>query len=286
MLWSWRIRTAVPPSRLRPRGRRAGVWLAAFFIVGLLVGPGAAAPPPRPAGQLDPGEPGEVTTIVDGDTLMLADGREVRLVGIQAPKLPLGRAGFTPWPLAEEAKAQLSALTLGKTVTPGFGGRRGDRHGRVLAHLFDAEGRWIQGVLLEAGLARVYSFDDNRKLIAEMLDLERRARDARRGIWALDYYALRSAEQAGRWLGGFELVEGRVVSVGLVRRRAYLNFGDDWRSDFTIALDAEARRLFEAEGIDLKDYEGRLLRVRGWLKSRNGPMIEATHPEQIELLEE
>ena len=76
------------------------------------------------------------------------------------------------------------------------------------------------------------------------------------------------------------------MAVGLVRRRAYLNFGEDWRSDFTIALDARTRRLFEAEAIDLKAYEGRRLRVRGWLKSRNGPMIEVTHPEQIELLEE
>ena len=308
MLWSWRIRTAVPPSRLRPRRRRAGawlarvwlagVWLAGVCLAGFLAGPGAiaGAQPPEPAGEPSPGqlgsgqlifgEPGEVTAIVDGDTLMLGDGREVRLVGIQAPKLPLGRAGFAPWPLAEEAKALLAELTLGKTVTPGFGGRRGDRHGRVLAHLFDAEGRWIQGAILAAGLARVYSFDDNRTLIAEMLALEREARARRRGIWALDFYAPRKAEQAGRWLGGFELVEGRVLSVGLVRRRAYLNFGADWRSDFTIALDPAARKRFEAEGIDLQDYEGRLLRVRGWLKSRNGPMIEATHPEQIELLEE
>ena len=41
--------------------------------------------------------------IVDGDTLILADGREVRLVGIQAPKLPLGRKNFRTWPLADEA---------------------------------------------------------------------------------------------------------------------------------------------------------------------------------------
>ena len=135
-------------------------------------------------------------------------------------------------------------------------------------------------------MARVYSFADNRGLVAEMLALERQARAARRGIWGLRFYRTRAAEEAGRWLGGFELVEGRVLAVGLVRRRAYLNFGEDWRSDFTIALDPETRRLFEAEGIDLKAYEGRRLRVRGWLKSRNGPMIEVTHPEQIELLEE
>ena len=39
--------------------------------------------------------------IIDGDTLVLQSGVQVRLVGIQAPKLPLGRRGFTAWPLAE-----------------------------------------------------------------------------------------------------------------------------------------------------------------------------------------
>ena len=41
-----------------------------------------------------------VAEVVDGDTLILADGTEVRLVGIQAPKLPLGRKGFRAQPLA------------------------------------------------------------------------------------------------------------------------------------------------------------------------------------------
>ncbi len=241
---------------------------------------------------LSPGEVGRVAEVVDGDTLVLADGREIRLVGIQAPKLPLGRAGFEPWPLSGEAKALLEDLTLGKTVDLGFGGRRGDRHGRVLAHLFVREAgpeegtkpRWVQGAILAAGLARVYSFDDNRSLIAEMLALEGEARAARRGIWADPFYALRAAENAGRWLGGFELVEGRVVAVGRAGRNTYLNFAEDWRSDFTIVIGKRAAGLFAEEGIDLTAYQGKRLRVRGWLKSRNGPMIEASHPEQIELL--
>jgi micrococcal nuclease len=41
---------------------------------------------------------------------------------------------------------------------------------------------------------------------------------------------------------------------------------------------------FTAAGIDLKALAGKRLRVRGWVMWRNGPMIEATHPEQIELL--
>ena len=43
---------------------------------------------------------------------------------------------------------------------------------------------------------------------------------------------------------------------------------------------------FEAEGIDPLSYGGRRVRVRGWIKSYNGPMIEPSHPEQIEVLEE
>ncbi|HEY9548264.1 MAG TPA: thermonuclease family protein [Kiloniellaceae bacterium] len=228
----------------------------------------------------------EAVTVIDGDTLTLADGREIRLVGIQAPKLALGRAGFQPWPLAEEAKARLAALTLGRSLDLGFGGRRGDRHGRVLAHLFDAEGRWIQGELLRAGLARVYSFADNRGAVAEMLALEREARAAGRGIWSDPFYAMRSAETAGEWLGGFELVEGRVVAVGRGGGRAYLNFGEDWRQDFTVAVDRQAQKLFEEQGLALDSLAGKRLRVRGWLKSYNGPLIEATHPEQIEVLED
>jgi endonuclease YncB( thermonuclease family) len=252
----------------------------------LLAGPAAADMPAALYAELKPLAGAEVTVVTDGDTVILADGREIRLVGIQAPKLPLGRAGFQAWPLAPESQRLLEDLTLGKRVDLGFGGRRGDRHGRVLAHLFDAEGRWIQGEMLTAGLARVYSFDDNRALVAEMLALEQTARAARRGIWADPFYAVRPAEGAERWLGGFELVEGRVMAVGRGGGNTYLNFGADWHSDFTVVVSRRARRLFEELGIDLGSYTGKSLRVRGWLKSRNGPMIDATHPEQIEELED
>jgi len=261
------------------------LWFAAFLLLIPAAAPGAAVPAEL-AADLEAAPGAAATQVIDGDTLLLSDGREVRLVGIQAPKLPLGRAGFEAWPLAEEARTFLAELTLGRHLDLGFGGRRGDRHGRVLAHLFDSDGRWIQGEMLRAGLARVYSFADNRAAIDEMLVLERAARQARRGIWAEPFYAIRSPEETAHWLGGFELVEGRVFAVGRGGGKTYLNFAEDWREDFTIALDRRAAELFDARGIDLDAFEGKTVRVRGWLKSYNGPMIEVTHPEQIEVLEE
>ncbi|MDX1484936.1 MAG: thermonuclease family protein [Alphaproteobacteria bacterium] len=259
-------------------------WALALFCA-LISGLGPAraeAPPPG----LAAGAGGTAQRVIDGDTLVLADGREVRLVGIQAPKLPLGRAGFRKWPLADEAKAALVRLTAGRRVRLLFGGRREDRHGRVLAHLVrDADGLWIQGEMLRGGLARVYSFADNRKAVAEMLALERRARDAGRGIWAHRFYAIVSHRQAGRYIGTFQLVEGRVRKTAVVRRWAYVNFGADWRRDFTISIRRRDLRAFRrAFGKRLERLEGRRIRVRGWLRLRNGPMIEATHREQIEVL--
>ena len=233
------------------------------------------------------GGAGRVVEVVDGDTVVLDDGREVRLVGIQAPKLPLGRPGYPTWPLAPEAKEALEKLTLSQEVTLGFGGRHVDRNGRLLAHLFREPDRlWIQGEMLERGLARVYTFPDNRAMAAALFAKERAARAARRGLWSLASYAILAPEAASSALDQYALIEGRVLSVGSGRGSVFLNFGPDWKTDFTAVIRPEALRVFASEGIDLDAYEGRQVRVRGWVESFNGPSIEVTHPEQIEEVDE
>lgn len=235
---------------------------------------------------LVPERSAEVVSVIDGDTVTLDSGDQVRLVGMQAPKLPLGRPDFEPWPLAEAARGALAALVLGRTVSLAHGGRRRDRNDRWLAHLVDVEtGAWVQGAMLRDGWARVYTFIDNRAAVPEMLAEERAARAALRGIWADPYYRVRSALD-DRWtFDRYELVEGVVVDAARVRGRVYLNFGTNWRDDFTVAIAPEDVARFRRSGLDPLSLEGRAIRVRGWLYPRNGPMIDADHPEQIEILD-
>jgi len=271
-------------------GRRAlrGV-LAALLWACPLATAVAEAPTPAPPPALQPESQGRVVEIVDGDTVVLADGREVRLVGIQAPKLPLGR-DMDPWPLADRAHAALAELVTGRPVALAYGGRRVDRYGRQLAHLLRPGGHpaaptlWVQGALVARGLARVYSFADNRTAVADLLRLERQARAAGRGIWAHPFYRVRSRQEAHDAIGSFQVVLGRVRDTAEVRGRVYLNFGADWRRDFTVSIPPEARERFARAGIAPLSYEGRWVRVRGWIESYNGPSIEATHPEQIEVI--
>ena len=235
---------------------------------------------------LVPERSGTVTTVIDGDTVTLDTGATVRLVGLQAPKLPLGRPGLTAWPLAEEAKRALSGLTLGRSVRLAFGGRQRDRNGRWLAHITVADtNQWVQGTMLRAGWARVYTFLDNRAEIPAMLAEEVAARRASRGIWPDPHYRVRAATEEQWVFDRFELVEGWVVDAARVRGRIYLNFGTNWRDDFTVTIAPEDVQRFRDGGMNPLDLEGRSIRVRGWVYPRNGPMIDLDHPEQIELLD-
>lgn len=238
----------------------------------------------HPLDNLEKGGVFKVVDVVDGDTVRLDNGRQVRFVGIQAPKLPLGRKNFPEWPLAAEAKSALEKLCLHQSVTLYYGDTKEDRHGRILAHLLTEDGVWLQGDMLQKGLARVYTFPDNRRLATDMLAQEQNARQHKRGIWPLAFYAIRQPNHLNKDIGTFQVIEGRVLETAKVKGTVYLNFGDDWRSDFTIAINSKARRIFDKEGIDLLALKDKKVRVRGWLKKRNGPMIEASHPEQIELL--
>jgi hypothetical protein len=86
-------------------------------------------------------------------------------------------------------------------------------------------------------------------------------------------------------LGTFQLIEGQTVDAADVKSNVYLNFGSDWRTDFTISISKKSRRLFDKASLDPAAWTRRSVRVRGWLTKRNGPMVRATHPEQIELLD-
>jgi micrococcal nuclease len=245
-------------SRLLPT---AGLMLAA------LAAPATAAEPVR------------TEAVLDGDTLKLEGGAVLRLVGIRAPK------GADETRFAALAQARLDALAAGQSLTLEIGGLGRDRHGRILAQATRADGVWLQGAMLEAGLARVETFADNRARAAQLLAAEAAARDARRGLWTDARYRVLTPEEAERAGDGFHLVEGVVRRATERRGRLYLDFGADWRRDFTVAIAGGGRARFRAAGLDPVRLEGARLRVRGWMRRLNGPMIEATHPEQIERLD-
>ncbi len=265
---------------------RHGARVAATLC--LLAGASAAlgAPPVSPETcTLEDGGRASVARVLDGETVQLDDRREVRLIGALAPRARDADAEVGTWPPEQAAVAVLSALTVGKRVRLAYGGRRADRYGRALAHLFvesDGGETWVQGHMLEHGHARAYGLDGSFACGAELLAHEAEGRRRRAGLWSANAYRALPAARPGllmRARGRYALVHGRVRKVAITKSAIFLNFGLDWRSDFTARVPRKDLAAL------VSGLEGKHVTVRGWIERRNGPMIDVLDASQIEVSE-
>jgi len=209
---------------------------------------------------------------VSGEVIRLEDGREVRLIGIKAD--------------SDAAKTRLQSLINGKKFLLESAGN--DRYGRVAADVYAGTDKiWLQGALLRDGLSFVYPPTGSEPHLDDLLKAEHEARQAKRGIWAKAAYAdLPAAEEDKIHYGSFAFVSGKVVKAERIKNFVYLNFGSDWRTDFTVAIAAHDLHFFRKADRDPLELEGKTIRVRGWVKRNFGPMITVTHPAQMEVLAE
>lgn len=107
---------------------------------------------------------------IDGDSLRLGNGREVRLLGYDAPEW--GTCGF--W----QARSRMVALVSGGVELRHRSGR--DRYGRILAYVRTRDGRDVGTVMLRRGLA-VARYDSRDGYPWHPLESRYRRLDARNG---------------------------------------------------------------------------------------------------------
>jgi endonuclease YncB( thermonuclease family) len=232
----------------------------------------------RAAGcTFEPQGEGHVAAVIDARTFRLADGREVRLAGIEP---------VTTATNANRSSA-LSAIVAGHDVMLRGQDDAPDRYGRQPAFVFlDGSDTSVQSLLLAQGEALVSADVTDRDCAASLIAAETDARAAKRGTWA-DPSAIKNTESPGDILTGigrFTVVEGKVLSVRQAGATTYLNFGRNWTRDFAVTISRRMLAAFEAAGIVLKSLENRRIRVRGWVEARGGPRIEVLRVGQIELV--
>lgn len=265
-------------------------WLPMIQAAFLLAHPLAAAGLDVPKDcRVEAGTTHTVARTAEGDTLVLEDGREVRLAGMLVPRA--SDIGAVIWQRETEATKALETLAAGHTVTLHFGGRRIDRYGRLLAQavvMRAGETVWVQGRMVEFGMARAVPLTGTETCLAGLIRLEGTARAASLGLWKAPAYRIRDATRPGDLVplgASFQIVEGRIASVGSARGRVYLNFGDDRRRDLSVSLPRKEATSLLADTTNHRDLAERLVRVRGWLGLAGGPTIEAATAVQVELID-
>jgi len=259
----------------------------AFVAVAVAGGAPASAAGVAACARTPAAETATVAEVIDGETVRLEDGRIARLAGIDAPRRPLELPDDEPWPWADEALAGLAGLVAGRAVGIVPAADAPDRHGRWRVNLYGEDG-WLQSALVRAGLARVHWLPGDPRCIFALLETEKAARAAGRGIWAGPDYAVRRAGDPsllGRD-GLYELVQGRVASVGHGGYMVFLDFGRDYRRDFTIMVSPRVADGLASAGLPVDSLKGRRVRVRGMIEASGGPAIRVNDPAEIELLDD
>lgn len=222
---------------------------------------------------------GRVSAIIDGRTLRLDDGREVRLAGLELLASPSER---------RRAADALTALLDSAPVTLRGNDDAPDRYGRQSALVYRGDSDTpVQATLLEQGTAMMSPAID-AACLPQLLTAENAARKAWRGIWG-SAAALKNTERPGDILaaiGQFGVVEGKVLSVRQAGSITYVNFGRRWTQDFALTISKQTAAAFEDAKTPLKSLENRKIRVRGWIGQRGGPRIEVLKVEQVDVLSE
>ena len=272
------------------RGWRIVALPAAFAVVSaavLLCPASLAQPAGRPCGGAEIAR-GTVEHVIDGRTVMLADGREVRLAGVEVP--PQDAAGM---PGAAAAKSALQALAGGDEVALRGAEIATDRYGRIVAYAYtlrDGDELFVQGELVAAGSAWVGNRVGSRACAIALLNREAEARKAKYGLWADPAYQVLDTAAPAALLarrGRFVLAEGLVFSVRTSGATVYVNFARRWSEGFAVTVEKRRERIFAAAGVELSSLAGRRVRVRGFVETRDRaesrPSIDLERPEQIEI---
>lgn len=152
-----------------------GLVLLMAAVAGAIVSEGQRPSPSRTTALLVAAP--VVETVTDGDTLQLADGTRIRLIGIDAPE-----QGTC---LADEATARLREMTPpGTRLRLEYDVERTDAFGRTLAYVYrEADNLFVNMAMIDAGLARPLTVSPNTARAHAFSGAASAATAANRGLW-------------------------------------------------------------------------------------------------------
>jgi len=207
-----------------------------------------------------------VAYIFDGDTFRARSGERIRLLGINTPEVAHNDQRQQPY--AMEAKRRLTQLILGKSVRLRLDREKRDKYGRTLAQIYLRDGRWVNNILVQEGLAQVYTFAPNIYWADALLRTEQTARRDMRGLWKSSRFRILDASEiSSRQIGQFRLVRG------------YVDALQGWRfrlgKKLTVSVPRKSRRWFTPADLP---RNGQKTVVRGVIRtSTTGHLYLALH---------
>lgn len=212
-------------------------------------------------------------------------GQVIKLALVKAPELWSADAPYKSWPYAREARDALEKVVTGVEVQLFCEGPdRKNRFDELVAHVIMPDGSWLQHRLVSEGHIFVFPRPTRRRGLDRLFKAEDTARDLKAGLWALKNLQTIDAVSGDIRTGWFHIIEGTVLKAEQVGTTLYLNFGEDWRRDFTVEIPSSALRHFKKINQDPINFGGQRVEVRGWIDYKAGPRLLLQGPGQIRVV--
>lgn len=227
-----------------------------------------------------------VSEVIDGDTIRLSNGRLLRYIGLDTPEVRTKKNGkfiYDPQPFSLEATEYNRELVEGKAVRIEFDLEKQDKYGRLLGYCFIGD-TFVNAKLIQEGLAVLYTYPPNVKYVDAFVRSQKQARANKKGLW--EKHELIDPDQAHKYIGQIRTVRGKVLSTYKSSKCIYLNFGSDYKQDFTVVIFKNSFGAFTKQAIEPTSfYRNKIVEVSGRIRKYNGPEIIVNTPYEIQILD-
>lgn len=237
----------------------------------------SAAHPSCTADRID--ERVRISYVQDGDTLMLSDGRRLRLIGINTPELAKQGGNAQSGAIAARDRLRQLVFVNRQQLSLRFDQERNDRYGRLLAHAFFADGHNLTEQLLSEGEGTQLVVPPNTWQVNCYHRASQTARQQHKGIWSLPEYQPVAVTQLDLHSSGFHIVRGRVSHLSNSAQAIWVNLVGN------LALRIERGDLENFQGFDLDAMTGSEIEAQGWIHARDGQLrMPIRHPAALQLI--
>ena len=128
-----------------------------------------------------------VTRVIDGDTIEIENGESVRYIGIDTPETVHPQKPVEYF--GKEAAEKNRELVEGKLVRLEKDVQDKDEYGRLLRYVY-VDDMMVNAELVRSGYAYSYTYPPNVKYQTLFLQLEREAREEKRGLWGNQFFSV------------------------------------------------------------------------------------------------
>lgn len=179
-----------------------------------------------------------IERVIDGDTVKIASGESIRLIGIDTPELDWENNNSEFY--AEAARDYSQKQLLNQKVILEYDQQLEDNYGRKLAYIYH-QGINFNQRLLEEGYASVMVVEPNDKYEEKFRAAAERARNEQKGIWNQilvmeKQFPVINYQKAALFVGQQVIIEGEIVNTTLTDSVCYLNFSNDYLSDLSLVI--------------------------------------------------